>query len=181
MMPIKSMTVTKIQTQEVRPLPLGRYLSIAVRPQSYGFVVIEDGILIEAGVRECKDSDSGGCLILRLERILRTYDPRAIVLCISGHSRNKRRAALSRAIQTLARRMSITTVRITSISAHQFFRERGAKTKYEIAEEVVRIFPELEWKLPHKRKPWESEDSRMLIFDAAAVAIVYALQLHLDA
>lgn len=44
-------------------------------------------------------------------------------------------------------------------------------TKQEIAEALARVFPELEHKLPTKRKPWEAEDERMGIFDALSFAM----------
>ena len=37
-------------------------------------------------------------------------------------------------------------------------------------------FPELLSILPPKRKPWQSEDYRMGIFDAAAIGIAYLAQ-----
>jgi hypothetical protein len=46
-------------------------------------------------------------------------------------------------------------------------------TKYERAQAVVQRFPVLTQKLPPKRKPWESEDYRMSVFAAAALAMAY--------
>jgi hypothetical protein len=46
-------------------------------------------------------------------------------------------------------------------------------TKYDRAQAVVQRFPVLTRKLPPKRKPWESEDYRMSMFAAAAVAMAY--------
>ena len=45
------------------------------------------------------------------------------------------------------------------------------KTKWKIAKALVGRYPELEWKLPPKRKPWQSEDERMNIFDALSLAV----------
>jgi hypothetical protein len=46
-------------------------------------------------------------------------------------------------------------------------------TKYERAQAVIKRFPILTQKLPPKRKPWESEDHRMSMFAAAALAMAY--------
>jgi len=46
-------------------------------------------------------------------------------------------------------------------------------TKYERAREVVKRFPVLNQRLPPERKPWESEDYRMSMFAAAALATAY--------
>ncbi|HUZ92890.1 MAG TPA: hypothetical protein VNG29_02730 [Candidatus Paceibacterota bacterium] len=45
--------------------------------------------------------------------------------------------------------------------------------KDRIASAVAEQFPELLLILPPKRRPWQSEDYRMTIFDAAAVGIAY--------
>jgi len=44
-------------------------------------------------------------------------------------------------------------------------------TKHEIASAIGELFVELVWKLPTKRKPWQSEDHNMVIFDAAALGV----------
>jgi hypothetical protein len=49
----------------------------------------------------------------------------------------------------------------------------GQIAKREIAEAIVREFPELEPRLPPVRKIWMSEDRRMNIFDAAALAMTF--------
>jgi hypothetical protein len=55
----------------------------------------------------------------------------------------------------------------------QVFSESGASTKYEIAVAIAQRFPELAPRLPRFRKPWMSEDYRMSIFDAVALAIAF--------
>jgi hypothetical protein len=46
-------------------------------------------------------------------------------------------------------------------------------TKHGIASTLAQRFPELVWRLPPKRKPWQSEDYRTSIFDAAALGVAY--------
>jgi hypothetical protein len=47
-------------------------------------------------------------------------------------------------------------------------------TKQEMAELLARQFPDdLAARLPPKRKPWKSEDTRMDIFDAVALAFAF--------
>jgi len=51
-------------------------------------------------------------------------------------------------------------------------------TKHEMAEMLAQKYPvELAAKLPPKRRPWENEDGRMDIFDAAALAVVLRMTL----
>lgn len=47
------------------------------------------------------------------------------------------------------------------------------KSKHEIASMLAQVFPELLWKLPPKRKIWESERPRMAMFDAVALGFAY--------
>jgi hypothetical protein len=54
-----------------------------------------------------------------------------------------------------------------------YFVERGATTKQKIAETIAKQVPALNLYVPPERKPWMSEDPRMGIFDAAALAWTY--------
>ena len=47
------------------------------------------------------------------------------------------------------------------------------RSKYERAVEIAARFPEIGWKLPRKRKPWDSEHYSMSIFEALAIAVAY--------
>ncbi len=50
-------------------------------------------------------------------------------------------------------------------------------TKHEMAELLAQRFPvELAEKLPPKRRHWDSEDGRMDIFDAVALAVVFLMK-----
>jgi hypothetical protein len=50
--------------------------------------------------------------------------------------------------------------------------DRGKRlTKYENARRAAEQFSVLRWKIPPKRKPWESEDYRMSMFTAATLAM----------
>jgi hypothetical protein len=49
----------------------------------------------------------------------------------------------------------------------------GCGTKHALAEIIAERFPkELGFRLPPKRRAWMSEDSRMDIFDAVALALM---------
>ena len=49
----------------------------------------------------------------------------------------------------------------------------GAKSKDDIAEMVAKRVPELEMRLPPRRRLWESEHFSMGVFEAAALALTY--------
>jgi hypothetical protein len=45
-------------------------------------------------------------------------------------------------------------------------------TKWDVAAAMAKCFPEVERKLPKRRKPWQGEDDRIGLFIALAVATV---------
>ena len=109
----------------------------------------------------------------KVRELLAFYRPDVVVL-EDYQGRGSRRA---RRIQTLINLMTAHAAR-ERISTASFSRSDvrasfGLTTKREIAEAIVREFPELEPRLPPVRKIWMSEDARMNIFDAAALAITF--------
>jgi hypothetical protein len=57
--------------------------------------------------------------------------------------------------------------------AAKHFALLGAANKQQIAETIAKYIPALALYLPPPRRPWTSEDRRMAIFDAAALAWLY--------
>ena len=44
-------------------------------------------------------------------------------------------------------------------------------TKWDVADAIAGWFPEIADRLPHRRKPWETEDERIGLFMALAAAV----------
>lgn len=157
----------------------GRHVAVDVRPRSVGFVVIEDGTVIDSGIRVCDQSQFEDCLGGRFDRILHLYRPSVVILKssrIPGSDWKKRRVLA--AIKRGARRHTSSLKSVTPTAIRGYFLRHNARTKYQIAEIVATLMPELAWKLPRKRKPWQSEHYRMSIFDAAAIAITFLESQH---
>jgi hypothetical protein len=77
---------------------------------------------------------------------------------------------------TKATRHRTTSVDVRTYLRAKFvehFEEQGATTKQGIAETIGRQIPALSLYVPPARKPWMSEDARMGIFDAAALAWMF--------
>lgn len=53
------------------------------------------------------------------------------------------------------------------------FRDMGCQSKAEIVDFAARMFPELLWKAPPKRKAWQPEHSRQTLFDAVALGMIF--------
>jgi hypothetical protein len=139
-----------------------------------GFVVIENAVILDCGVRTCDRSQFDECLGQGFDRILKTYSPSAmIVRGVTGLATNPRKRRVATAIRRRSKQYNMGIISIRDSVIRSCFGRHGATTKYQIAQCVATLLPELAWKLPHKRKPWESEHYRMSIFDAAAVVIAF--------
>jgi Holliday junction resolvasome RuvABC endonuclease subunit len=112
----------------------------------------------------------------KIRELLAFYRPDVLVLenCQGRGSRRAKR------IQTLINLMTAHAaeerIAIASFSRSEVracFSSTGSTTKRRIAESIAREFPELEPRLPPVRRIWMSEDSRMSIFDAAALGMTY--------
>jgi hypothetical protein len=97
----------------------------------------------------------------RLRQLLKIWTPDRVVTRI-GHPRDK-------ALQSLLRQIK------NEVDGRAFLPIKGSddprpgRGKYQRAADMVARFPEIGWKLPSKRKPWESEHYSMSIFEALAV------------
>jgi hypothetical protein len=154
--------------------PQARFLAVDIRPRSIGFVAVENASVIDSGTRICDQDQFDDCLGHRFDRLLQLYAPKAVILrdtrCISGDFKKRK---IVTAIRQGAKRRTIDLVSVRLATVHEYFRRHDARTKYQIAVVVASLLPELAWKLPRKRKPWESEHYRMSIFDAAALLITH--------
>jgi len=55
----------------------------------------------------------------------------------------------------------------------RFFARYNGTTKHAIASLLAGWYPDLFWKLPRKRRIWQSESYNMAVFDAAATGVAY--------
>jgi len=156
-----------------------RCMGVDVRPRGFGFIVLEGITVLDCGSRMCRRSEARACLSHRFERLLESYRPSAIIMktqpprrasVVGSHSR------IAASLRRVAKHAGIEVVDINTRAFRSYFAAHNAGTKYEIASAVAHFLPELAWKLPPQRKPWQSEHYRMSIFDAAAVALVHLNQ-----
>jgi hypothetical protein len=92
-----------------------------------------------------------------------------------GRTANPRKRRVAAAVKRRAKKCGMDVISIRRAAIRRYFSRYGATTKYQVAQTVAMMLPELAWKLPSRRKPWENEHFRMSIFDAAAMVIA-----HLD-
>jgi Holliday junction resolvasome RuvABC endonuclease subunit len=154
-------------------------LVFAVFPSTkgFGYVVFEGPrSLLDWGVKGARGGRKNAQSLQRIRELLIFYRPDVLVLeDYEGRSsrRAKRIQQLIDAITALAAAEGVATTSFSRAEIRACFSPTGSTTKRHIAEAIARKFPELEPRLPPVRKIWMSEDARMNIFDAAALAMTF--------
>jgi hypothetical protein len=143
-----------------------RILALDLHPRRFGYVVMEKpGLLLDWGIKRSYRTTTNHpeVLIRRLRSLLRIWMPDTVLTRIGEQRKTDVRAVFRRIKKEVT-----PFVPIKSRPDH--FVRRG---KYERAVAVASRFPEINWKLPPKRKPWESEHYSMSIFEALQIAAAY--------
>ena len=154
-----------------------RILAVSLSARGFGFVVMEgQKTIIECGGRVA-DGDKNAQSLAKVEKLLNFYRPGVLVLQdveAKGSRRAARIKTLNRQIKRMAGKHKIPVKLISGEQTRRLLLGNPKGTKHEVAETVAMQFPdELASRLPPKRKLWKSEDHRMDIFDAAALAVAF--------
>jgi hypothetical protein len=151
-------------------------LVCAIYPSTkgFGYAVFEGpSTLIDWGVKAVRGRPKNLSSLRKVRDLLAFYRPDALVLENHqgrGSRRAKRIQTLINLIAAHAAEKRMSTALYSRADVRASF---GLTTKREIAEAIVREFPELEPRLPPVRKIWMTEDVRMNIFDAASLVITF--------
>jgi Holliday junction resolvasome RuvABC endonuclease subunit len=153
-----------------------RVLAIDPSTRGFGYAVFEGpDQLIDWGVKETKTEKNKSAL-KHVAELLDRYQPSVIVVEDYAAKGSRRCPRIQKLINDTSKLASKRKVKVRSFSrakVKQAFFESGARNKYEIAAAIGKRFPELAPRLPRFRKPWMSEDYRMSIFDAVALALTF--------
>jgi Holliday junction resolvasome RuvABC endonuclease subunit len=159
-------------------LPLEKRIIMAVFPSTrgFGYVVFKGPYLpIDWGIKHVSRDKNAECLA-KVADLFEWYHPDTVVLeDYRGRAsrRTKRIERLIESISDLAQQQRMETYSYSRAAIRNCFAAFGAGTKQEIAQAIAEQLPELGTRLPPVRKIWMSEDPRMSIFDAAALAITF--------
>ena len=155
-----------------------RVLAIAPSTRGFGFAILEgQDMLVDWGVKSVTRNKNTNS-VAKVEELVTHYQPDVMVLQdIEDSQRSARIKALSKKITDMAATRKVRVVLFSHGQVRQAFFPDGQGTKHALAEILAKRFPEeLASRLPPKRRPWMSEDYRMDIFDAVALAVVFRLQ-----
>lgn len=150
-----------------------RTLAIDPTTSGFGFVVLEGSErLVDWGLgRLGKPEDA--LFHKRMEKLLDRTVPQVLVLEDMHDSRRGERAITwARLAEKSAAKRGIRVERVSRAEVLEHFVSSG-KTRWEIGLAISRFFPELAPSLPKKRRIWESEDRRMVVFAAASFALTF--------
>jgi hypothetical protein len=111
----------------------------------------------------------------RIQKLFTKYRPDVLVLqqTSGGTARLQRIDHLNATIAKLAPQYGFQVQFFSRTQVREHFGYLGSTTKDAIAASIAKHIPAFERFLPAPRKPWKSEDRRMGIFDAAALALTF--------
>ena len=157
-----------------------RILAIAPTARGFGFAVLEDEeTLVDWGIK-ATTGDKNAKSLENVDALIDHYHPEVLVMenhNAKGSRRALRIRKLSEEIIALAAKRRVKVTLFTQKQIKKVFFPKKPGTKYQVATLLTKRFSEeLGNRLPPKRKPWMSEDSRMDIFDAVALVLVHRIR-----
>jgi hypothetical protein len=157
------------------PRNVKRIIAFDVHPRGFSFAVFEGpGELLDCGARSFRKGTNAVRVPpqTKLAALFDDFDPTAVLLDDQVLHRNNGTSRIGEALQKVAREHGISLEFVARDAVKQSLAGCDLN-KHEIASALAQRFPILAWKLPPKRKCWQSEDYRTSIFDAAALGIAY--------
>lgn len=154
-------------------------LVLAIHFQSTGFAfVLFEGWLapVDWGVYDARGASKSARCLDRINSLIALHTPDVLVLqdtSASGTRRARRIRELSQDATELADELGMLVRTYSRARIIECFEEFGTVTKQGIAEAIAKHIPALSLYLPPARKRWMSENPRMGIFDAAALAWMF--------
>jgi len=151
-----------------------RTLAVAPSTRGFGFALIEAQRLVDWGIKSVK-GEKNKASVSKVEALLALYKPEILVLedaSADESRRSPRIRLLTRQLAALAETHGVEARQLTRLQVRHVFFHDEKGTKEGLAQMLAQWFPEeLGLLLPPKRRPWMSEDCRMNIFEAVALAL----------
>ena len=154
-------------------------LALDVRHSRLGYALFEGpNRLLDWGISRVPPhcTDIVAWTTRRVKALLRDSSPDVIVVKRPiGQSRTINRSTspiLNSILETIqTQKVPLYFLEIEDVRAE--FRAFEVRSKDDVASVLVQIFPDLLGRLPPKRKKWQSEPHRMILFDAISVGFAY--------
>jgi len=158
-----------------------RVLAVALTSRGLGYAVLEgETSLIESSHTSVRNGNKNRQCFAKVKKLTAFYRPGALILqdvTAKESRRSPRIKVLHREMMRLAAKHRLTVNLISEKQLRSLLLGNASGTKHEMAEMLTKRFPEeLAFRLPPNRRPWRSEDSRMDIFDAVALAAAFRIK-----
>ncbi|MBS1683216.1 MAG: hypothetical protein JSS76_00565 [Bacteroidetes bacterium] len=152
-------------------------LSLFPNRRGLGYVCVDvvEKQILESGVASVRPINNKR-VVERIAKYIEFHNPTVIIVRdAKGASsrRIERLIELSALIDHIAKTKNTPIFRYTRKQIREVFELFGAKSKTEIAKQIIEWFKELAPLAPKVRKPWMEEDYHMGIFDAMALLITH--------
>jgi hypothetical protein len=160
------------------PVPK-RLLALDVRMSKLGFAVFEGPTcLLDWGVRSFEKSRKSviSSFSERLRVLFSFYEPSVVIIRSRNYLSRSHRGVWAKIMAVIKSESRHHSKRLTIVTAKQVrsaFCKNGQIYKHDVATQIANQFEELSWKLPRRRKAYQSELAAMLVFDAAATGMTY--------
>jgi hypothetical protein len=149
-----------------------KVLAFDVRARRFGFAMLESpDELLDWGVKSFRRGVNAVKIPAahKIASLLSEFRPHVVVIEKSPPREN---SWLVETIMRLARNQNVPVRLVSRAAVRKRFAGQG-QDKHAVAMILSQRFPELAERLPPKRKPWQSEDYRMSIFDAASLGLTH--------
>ncbi len=131
---------------------------------------------IDWGFKRVRDKDKNARTLEIVVQLCAALRPDTLVIedCETVEcDRSDRVRRLYALIATFAETENLTLARYSRDAVRATFGDAGAITRPEIAQAIASYIPALAHRLPRVRKLWQSEDHRLSLFSAAALALTH--------
>jgi hypothetical protein len=158
---------------------LPRELVLAIAPSTRGvaYTCFEGPLSpVDWGLKRARGKNKNVEGFKAVSALVERLQPDVIVLheyTLPGVRRSQRVRRLQHLIATYAHAQAIEVRRYTRKDIEKVFKKLGAATRYEIAQVIAGQVHAFGHRLPPPRKLWMTEDPRMTLFEAAALALTY--------
>lgn len=156
---------------------LDRVLGIAPVSRGFGYAVLDgEDTLVDWGLK-IAEQNKNAKVVAHVSKFITRYRPDVLVLqdyWDEESTRGERIKQLGGELIELAKREAVATQLISRQRLYSALLGRTKANKYETAKLLATKFPdELASSLPANRTFWKSEDARIAVFEAVALAAAW--------
>ena len=151
-------------------------LALDPAPRGFGYALFEaPNKPLDWGFSEVRFNVNARCFE-KIGKLIAYYKPEVVVLEKHQGKGSRRRERICRLIDQvdqLAKNLKIPVYAYSRSEIDEFFKILDVGNRYCMAKLIAKYLPAFKKNLPQERKPWESENPKMQIFDAVSMVLLY--------